>query len=106
MITSEKIAALLTELLQIDPQAMYYLNVAGAPANQAMVDHPTVTCDEPMPGVSGWMVRWLGVLQGIGAMDGHHICAVYENRRLIKFEAKTIADFDKAAEFAAVRKDN
>lgn len=85
MITSQKIASLLNEVLAADPQAMYFLMCAMGPANKALLEHPTIVVKVPAPGQQ--VVGWLGVLQGVTAMDGHNIWAVYEDRKLIRFDA-------------------
>lgn len=90
-ITSRRIVRLLNDLLVADRQAMYFLTCAMAPANQKLIDHPSVVVAEPVRGQH--VLRWLGVLQAIGVMDGHEIQAVYQTdktgtcRRLLRFIA-------------------
>lgn len=74
-ITSQKIADLLTDVAQSAPEAAYFLSCAMGPANAWLIDHPTIVVAEPIPGQQ--VLRCLGLLQGIAAMDGHKIVAVY-----------------------------
>lgn len=90
MITSQRIADLLNEMLGMDKEATTDLIFASAPANKPFVEHPHIVCTHVMLHGGLERVRWLGVLQAIGAMDGHNISAhIDEAGRILRFEAVT-----------------
>lgn len=99
MITSHRIAALLNEMLTLDPQATYFLMRAVGPANRALLEHPTIVVKEPCPGQQ--VVGLLGLLQAVGAMDGHNIVAHYDEKKLVCFEAVLIEELKKRCEAKA-----
>lgn len=86
-VTFEETIAFLNELIALDPEAMRALVEHHVPANQGLVDHPTVQ-------VSGYdgappKVGLLGILNGLFGTDEEGwgvISALFEDDgRLVKF---------------------
>lgn len=77
--TAQQIVDLLNDALRCDPDGVHELMEKRAACSEALVNHPTIICcraDESADGSPYFRV--LGLLNGIAAIDGELIEAVFQ----------------------------
>jgi hypothetical protein len=93
-VPSQRIAALLNHMLQIDPEATAALIEARVPCNDKLADHPSIQVHQDDDGAC--TVGVLGILNGLcntRSKDGVFVIAVYKDGKLNRFQEATLSDF-------------
>jgi hypothetical protein len=89
-LTADLIAALLNEMLVVDPAATHALLANRVPCNYALSEHPTVQVGMAVYGYTrSWNVGLLGVLNGLAGCDRRVVAVFDEHTHTpLRFEAR------------------
>ncbi len=88
-ITVQQIADALTDALKADPAAVNSLFQLRVPCGQAIVDHPTIVCNQLSSVCKTPMLTLVGLLQCVANLTGEdkRLASVWEACHIVGFKA-------------------